>query len=472
MKKCVNGCESMSRRSFVRDGFAAAMAFPAIVPRHVLGGSGYTAPSGRVTLGCVGIGGIGHDQIPRLANAGFQVVALCDVDDVYAKRTYDKFPQACRYRDFREMLAKEGDSIDAVYCGAPDHTHAFVTLAALRAKKHVCCVKPLTRSMEECYLVVEEAKKAGVATQVTATPCTSEYACRVCEIIASGILGDIVEAHAWTNRPVWPQGMPAYPSFTSQVPSTFDWNLWIGSAEMRPFADKWPEDNPLPRMCCTSAYERARAVYHPFNHRGWYDFGAGALGDMGCHQANTFYRALELGHPSRISSTSSRTSDVAFPLASIVTYDYPKRGTFPELRLVWYDGLLKPPAPKELKGRGLPKEGVLYVGTKATMLVGGLVEGIRILDPALHAKAKTIPATLPRRGDIWREWLVACQGGEKAGCNFDWAALITEFVLLGNLSVRTGRAVEFDPATLHVTNNRDADALLRLKYHNGWELRM
>jgi len=457
----------MQRRNFMKLGFAAVVA-PVIVPRHVLGGPGYTAPSGRITLGAVGIGGIGASQIPGCAQAGFQIEALCDVDEVHGKKTFDKFPQARRYRDFREMLVAEGSKIDAVYCGTPDHTHAFVTLAALRAKKHVCCVKPLTRSMEECYLVVEEAKKAGVATQVTATPCTSENACRVCEIIDSGILGDIVEAHAWTNRPSWPQGMPSYPSFTSKVPSTLDWDLWIGSAEKRPYADKWPEDSPYPKMC-PAAWGRS-AVYHPFNHRGWFEFGAGALGDMGCHQANTFYRALALGHPTLVSSTSTRKSDVAYPLASIVTFDYPKRGKFPELRLVWYDGLIKPPTPRQLNGKELPKEGVLYIGTKATMLVAGLVNGIRILDPKLHEQAKTIPATLPRRGEIWKEWLVACQGGEKAGCDFEWAKLITEFVLLGNLSVRTGRSVAFDPKAFNVAKNKDADALLRLTYHNGWKL--
>ena len=449
-------------------GLAAAAA-PAIVPRHVLGGQGYVAPSGRTTLGGVGIGGVGASQIPGCAKAGFQIEALCDVDDVHAKKTYDRFPQARRYRDFREMIAAEGDRLDAVYCGTPDHTHAFVTLAALRAGKHVCCVKPLTRSLEECRVVVDEAKKAGVATQVTATPCTSENACRVCEIIDSGILGDVVEAHAWTNRPSWPQGMPAYPSFTSPVPGTFDWNLWLGSSERRPYADRWPAESPLLKMC-PATWGRS-AVYHPFNHRGWYDFGAGALGDMGCHQANTFYRALALGHPSMVAATCTRRSDVAYPLASIVTYDYPKRGKFPELRLVWYDGLIRPPSPKSMHGKELPKEGVLYVGTKATMLVGGLVDGIRILDQRLNELAKTIPATLPRRGDIWKEWLDACRGGEKAGCSFEWAELITEFVLLGNLAVRTGRAVAFDPAALRVANNTDADALLRLRYHNGWSLR-
>ena len=364
------------RRSFVKYGFAAA-AVPTIVPRHVLGGP--TAPSNRITLGGVGVGGVGHGQLKGLAKAG--------------------------------LLAKEGDKIDAVYCGTPDHTHAFVTLAALRAKKHVCCVKPLTRSIEECYLVAEEARKAGVATQVTASPCTSDAACRTREIVASGILGDIVETYAWTRRPVWPQGMPAYPSFTTPVPGTLDWDLWIGSAEKRPYADKWPDDNPIPKMC-PEAWKGA-AVYHPFNHRGWYDFGAGALGDMGCHWANTIYKAL-----------------VAFPLASVVTFDYPKRGNFPELRFTWCDGLIKPPAPKELAGAPLPKEGVMYVGTKAKMLISMEKQSeMRILDPKLDAQAKTIPATLPRRGQIWDEWMTACKGGEKAGCDFSWARRITEFVL-------------------------------------------
>jgi hypothetical protein len=221
---------------------------------------------------------------------------------------------------------------------------------------------------------------------------------------------------------------------------------------------------------CPEAWKGA-AVYHPFNHRGWYDFGAGALGDMGCHWANTIYKALDLDHPSMISASCTRRSDVAFPLASVVTFDYPKRGNFPELRFTWCDGLIKPPAPKELAGAPLPKEGVMYVGTKAKMLISMEKQSeMRILDPKLDAQAKTIPATLPRRGQIWNEWLTACKGGEKAGCDFSWAKRITEFVLLGNLAVRTGGPVAFDPKTMHVANNPDADALLRLTYHNGWSL--
>ena len=211
----------VSRRSFMKGG-AALLAAPVIVPRHVLGGNGIVAPSGRLTLAGVGIGGVGSGQIRGLAAAGFQIEALCDVDDAHAEKTYRRFRQARRYRDYREMLEKEGDKIDAVYCGTPDHTHAFVTLAALRRKKHVCCVKPLTRSIEELNAVVAAAREAGVATQVTATSYNRDAGCREREIVASGILGDIVEAHAWSRRPVWPQGMPAYPDFTDKVPATLD----------------------------------------------------------------------------------------------------------------------------------------------------------------------------------------------------------------------------------------------------------
>ena len=461
----------INRRSFVKRGAAASVFFaaPAIVPRHVLGGEGYTPPSEKITLAGIGIGGVGHGQIKGLSQAGFEVVALCDIDDLHAKKTYDLFPQARRYHDYRKLLADEGDKVDAVYCGTPDHTHAFVTLAALRAKKHVCCVKPLTRTVEECYRVVEEAKRAGTATQVTASPHTDERSCRIREIIASGILGDIVEAHAWTRRPVWPQGMPDYPDFSDPVPDTLKWELWLGPVEHRPYAKEWPKGSAIPKLSLEGW--SGAAVYHPFNFRGWFEFGAGALGDMGCHWANTIYKALELDHPTMITAHSTRCSHAAFPLASIVTFDYPKRANFPELRFVWYDGGMKPPAPRELGGEPMPIEGVMYVGTKAKLLVAMEGKGgTRILNPELDAKAQTIPATLPRRGRIWDEWMTACKGGEKAGCNFEWAKLITDFVLLGNLAVQTRGAVAFDPVEMRITNNPDADARLRAKYYNGFVL--
>ena len=214
---------NVSRRQFLAAA-AATWATANIVPRHVLGGPGQTAPGAKVNLAGVGVGGVGFGQLRACDQAGFNIVALCDVDDVYAKKAYDKWPQARRYRDYREMLQAEGDKIDAVYCGTPDHTHAVVTLAALRRKKHVCCVKPLTRTVEENRAVVAAAIQAGVCTQVTAQANTSEPACRTCELIQAGAIGPVREVHIWSNRPLWPQGMTRPPG-QDVVPATLDWGL-------------------------------------------------------------------------------------------------------------------------------------------------------------------------------------------------------------------------------------------------------
>jgi len=457
----MKNCATATRRAFLRTSAASAFAFT-IVPRHVLGGEGHTPPSEKITLAGVGIGGIGHPQLKACDKAGFQIVALCDVDDVHAKKTYDAFPQARRYRDFRDLLASEGDKADAVYCGTPDHTHAIVALAALRAKKHTCCVKPLTRTVEECRAVTAAAKQAGVATQVTARPNTSEEGCRTTELIAAGAIGAVREVHVWSYRPVWPQGMPGRPAGEDPVPATLDWKLWIGPAPMRPFKDVWPEGNPLPDM--PPKNWGGRKVYHPFNFRGWWDFGCGALGDMGCHYLNTPYRALKLGYPTQVSASTSKRFDESFPLASIVTYDFPARGDMPPVRVVWYDGGLRPPRPREMGNADLPDEGVLYIGDKGKMVFE------KILDPALAEKYASVPKTLPRRSGTWGEWLDACKGGERAGCDFDWAGPLTEFVLLGNIALRTGKPIAYDAAALRITNAPDADALLRQPYHNGWTL--
>ena len=452
---------TLNRRAFLKASAASALAFN-IVPRHVLGGDGITPPSGRITLGGVGIGGVGHSQIKALAETGFEVVALCDVDDLHAKKTYDAFPQARRYRDFRDLLATEKDKVDAVYCGTPDHTHATVTLAALRAKKHAMTVKPLTRTVEEARAVMAAAQAAGTATQVTAQPNTGDIGCRITERVQSGILGDVTEVHVWSYRPVWPQGIPKRPDGEDPVPDTLDWKLWLGPAPARPFKDAWPAGNPIPDLVLKNW--GGRKVYHPFNHRGWWDFGTGALGDMGCHYLNTPYRALKLGYPVAVSASSSRRYEESFPLASIVTYDYPARDGLAPVRIVWYDGGLMPPRPPEMGDEPLPEESVLYIGTKGKML------GDRILDPDLEAKAKTIPATLKRRGNTWAEWHEACKGGEPAGCHFGLGGVLAEFVLLGDIALRTGKRIAYDPQAVRITNSPEADALLRQPYHNGWTL--
>lgn len=451
---------NLSRRDLLRAGAAVSVA--AIVPRHVLGGGGYVAPGDRTALGGVGIGGVGHGQLQACEKAGFEIVALCDVDDVYAKRSYDKWPGARRYRDYRAMLEAEGDRVDAVYCGTPDHSHAVICTEALRRKKHLCCVKPLTRTVDESRAVVAAAVKAGVATQVTASANTSDRACRTCELIAAGAIGPVREVHIWSNRPLWPQGMER-PEGRDAVPATLDWDLWLGPAAERPFVAEWPEAHYA--VAQVNSGRAKRAVYHPWNFRGWWDFGTGALGDMGCHHLNTPYRALKLEYPTSVYATSTKVFEETAPLASIVTYDFPAREGLPPVRVVWYDGGIEPPCPKELEGQGLGSGGgELYVGDDGVMLRD------RVFPASRAKKFAGVPQTLPRRSGTWGEWWEACQGGEMAGCHFQWAGLLTEFVLLGNIAIRVGKRLEWDARATRFTNDEAANKLVGADYRNGWSL--
>ncbi|MFQ6034542.1 MAG: Gfo/Idh/MocA family protein [Sedimentisphaerales bacterium] len=450
----------ISRRHLVKAAAAGWAAFT-IVPRYVLGGPRYTPPSEKIVLAGVGVGGVGHSQLQSCDQQGAQIVALCDVDDKYADKSYRRWPQAERYRDYREMLESETD-IDAVYVGTPDHSHAVIVVAALKKGKHVCCVKPLTRTIYECRRVVQEARKAQVATQVTASPNSTEAGCRTCEMLADGAIGDVREVHIWTNRPLWPQGM-LRPEGSDPVPDTFDWDLWIGPAPMRPFKEKWPEDHLVLKQAL--ARKVRPAVYHPWNFRGWWDFGTGALGDMGCHRFNIPKRALKLGHPVSISATATKVMPETAPLASIVTYEFPAREGMPPLKAVWYDGGLKPPRPVELEpGRNLPAEGVLYIGDKGKML------NTQIIPEEKMRAYRLPPKKLQRRGGTWAEWFEAMRGGQPAACAFDWAGPLTELVLLGNIAIRTGRHLTWDGQNMRFTNDDAANVYIKETYRSGWSL--
>ena len=460
----------ISRRQFLRRSAAATGALAAfqLAPASILAADG-SAPNSRLALAGVGVGGVGFSQLQGCEQAGFQIAALCDVDDSYGKKAFDRWPQARRHRDFREMLGAEGDRIDAVYCGTPDHTHALITLASLRRGKHVCCVKPLTRTIHELRAVQEAARKARVATQVTAAPNTSEVACRTCELIQAGAIGTVREVHLWSNRPLWPQGMVRPPG-EDPVPAGFDWKLWLGPAAARPFKDKWPIDSyALAQVNLPNGRApEPKSVYHPWNFRGWWDFGTGALGDMGCHHFNTPLRALQLGSPSRIEASATKVFSETTPLASLVTYDFPQRGNRPTVRVIWYDGGLKPPRPSQFEGKALPEDGTLYTGDEGCILSGW--DGLKVLPKARAEKFDDLAKTLTRHGGTWQEWHVACRGGEAAGCNFEWAGPLTEMVLLGNIAIRTGKRLEWDAAQGKSTNSPEANALLQEPYHNGWSL--
>jgi hypothetical protein len=450
-------------------GAAAGLAAITIVPRHVLGGSGRTAPSGTPCVGGVGIGGVGYGQIQQCAAAGFKVVALCDVDDKLADRTAVKFPQARRYRDFRRMLADEGDKIDAVYCGTPDHTHATISMAALKAGKHALTVKPLTRTIWEGRLLARAAAKAGVMTQMTASPASTDSGCTTCEMIWDGIIGDVTEVHIWSDRPLWPHGMER-PKGEDPVPKTFDWDLWLGPAAKRPFVKQWPADSLA--LAQVNRHTPRPDVYHTWNFRGWYDFGTGALGDMGCHHWNTPRRALKLGHPTGVSASSTKIMAETWPLASTITYEFPAREGMSPVKVVWYDGGLQPPRPVELEAqRQMPRDGIIYRGTKGIMLASGTGNVPRLLPETKMAAYKFPPKTLKRRSGIYGEWYEAVRGGEKPSEHWpDCAVSLTELVLLGCIAVRVGEYLQWDGPNMRFTNSAAANRLLKPDYQNGWNL--
>jgi len=452
-----------SRRQFIRTA-GPVLAGMTIVPRHVLGGAGRIPPSETIQVAGIGIGGVGRGQIASIGKqAGTRIAFLCDVDDVYAKPTYNNFPKAKVYRDYREMLNAEDDKIDAVYCGTPDHTHTVISLAALRKGKHVLCVKPLTRTIHENRFLVRAASEAGVATQVTASSNTSDSACRLCEMIWDGAIGDVREVHVWSNRPLWPQGM-LRPTGRDPIPGTLDWDLWIGPAPMRPFVSEWKEGAMALKQVKASR-RPLRAVYHPWNFRGWWDFGTGALGDMGCHHFNHVFKAMKLRYPTSINASASMVFDETAPLASIVTFEFPAREGMPPVRLVWYDGGLKPPRPRQLEsGRELPDSGEMYIGNN------GVILGNRIIPESKMNAYKFPPKTLKRRSGTWGEWVEAIRGGEPAGCNFDWAGIITEAVLLGNIAIRTGKDLQWNAEEVKFANNDKANEYVTPSYRSGWSL--
>jgi hypothetical protein len=359
------------------------------------------------------------------------------------------------------MLREEKD-LDAVVVATPDHIHAVVAMAAIKAGKHVYCEKPLAHTVLETRKLTEAARSAGVATQMGNQGHASESIRRLCEWIWDGAIGDIHEVHAWTPHPVWPQGIDR-PTETPPVPDTLDWDLWLGPAPYRPY----------------------HPAYLPAIWRGWWDFGTGGLGDMGCHVLDHVVWSLKLGPPKSVEASCSMfvpaglnwnkpKNTESYPQASLVTYHFPAREGFPPLKLMWYDGGLMPPRPEELpdgEPMGDTYGGALYIGTKGKILCGSHgANGAKII-PAEKMKAyQQPPTTLPRSIGHRQEWLRACRGGEKAGSNFDYAGPLTETVLLGNVALRTGTKLYWDSEKFEFTNSAEANRFLHREYREGWTL--
>ncbi len=441
----------LSRSNFIRSTIGAAGFM--IIPRHVLGGPGYTPPSEKLNIAVIGAGGRGRSHLKEFKDQN--IVALCDVDRRNLKKASKDLPKVKKYSDFRKMLDKE-KSIDAVSVAIPDHVHAAASMAVMKRGKHLYCEKPLTHSVYEAKMVAEAAQKYKVATQMGNQGQASEETRLKCEYIWDGAIGPVREVHLWTRKPLkglnyvyWPQGI-SRPAETHSVPSYLDWDLWLGPAPERPY----------------------NRCYMPFKWRGWLDFGTGVLGDIGCHAMDSVFRALKLGHPESVEAVSTRLNKETYPAASIIHYKFPKRPGFPPLKLSWYDGGLRPPRPDELEdSRVMGDSGVLFVGDKGKML------GNRLIPESKMTEYKKPEKTIPRSIGHFEEWINACKGGVPAGSNFDHAGLLTQVVLLGNIALRlevnekmNGARLEWDGDKMEFTNCDKANQFLHRKYRDGWSL--
>ena len=450
--------KTVTRRRFLATGTTVAATLT-IVPSHVLGSQGQTPPSEKLNIAGIGVGGMGRANLNACKEEN--IVALCDVDEQYAAKTFKAFPNAVRYTDYRVILEKQKD-IDAVVIATPDHTHAVITMAAIQAGKHVYCQKPLTHTVYEARKITEAARASKVQTQMGNQGHSSEHIRLVREWIQSGAIGDVKEVHAWTDRPIgdkpWSNfAVKELPTDFPPVPETLNWDLWLGPAKDRKY----------------------HPAYVPVKWRGWLDFGTGSLGDMGCHILDPACWGLDLRHPSSVTAEVEHFSpglkDEVFPISAKVTFEFPQRGKLCPMKLVWYDGNFKVPRPCMLEeSRTLPESGAIIYGSKETILHGSHgAGGARIIPEARMREFVRPEKTLPRvRGGHEGDWIRACKDGQPASSNFaDYGGQLTEMVLLGVAAQRTpGEKLQWDGENLRFTNNDAANRYLHAPYRDGWSL--
>jgi predicted dehydrogenase len=452
---------NISRREFV--GGAATAAVFTIVSPNVLGVPGRPAPSEKLNVGCIGVGDQGtRDMKTFLDKADVRIIAVCDVDSNNRDRARnivnEKYGnQNCTtYNDFREMLEKQKD-IDAVLVVTPDHSHAVVSAIAMKMGKHVYCQKPLTHTVYEAHKLAEVARERKVATQLGTANQASEGSRLLREWVWDGAIGPVREVHNWSNRPIWPQGIDR-PKETPPVPSTLDWDLWLGPAPHRPY----------------------HPAYLPLVWRGWWDFGTGALGDMGCYSFDTIFRVLKLGHPTSVEASGSAYSPKmwaelevnkeTYPRASMIHYKFPARENMPPVTITWYDGGLLPVKPEELERQEMGKEGLLFVGDKGKILSDFTGGNLRLIPDLKMKEYKQPPKIIPRSIGHHEEWIEACKGGKPAGANFEFSGLVTKALLLGNVSLRLRKKLYWDGPNMKVTNVPEANEYIHYQYRQGWVL--
>jgi predicted dehydrogenase len=513
----VTSKNDLSRRKFLTDVAAGGAAFT-IVPRHVLG-RGLTPPSDTLNIAGIGVGGMGRTNLINLSSQN--IVALCDVDWGYADIGFERLdteiinlqkrldqpapppppnqpgppfdptkakvrlnnmirlknehlPKVKRYQDYREMLEQQKD-IDAVFVATSDHMHAPIALAAMAAGKHVYVQKPLTYTIDEARQLANRAKETKLATQMGNQGHSLDDARLAVEYVQAGAIGEVREIHIWTNRPLgfWPQGVPRPAPLTQPadqlrwsgrdvntrlaaalagnypVPDKLSWNLFLGVA---PHVDYHP-------------------IYHPFNWRGWSDWGVGAIGDMGAHLIDHSLWALNLGLPTAVETVSTPFDGVSYPHATQTFYEFPARGAMPPVKMTWYDGGLLPAKPAEIGDEELNKGGgALLIGSKGKLLHDTYGLNPRLLPKSLHDSYGKPPKKLPRieNEDHEMNWVNAAKGKTQASCPFEYAAQLTEIMLLGVLALRAGKKLSYDGANMRVTNVSAANDFLKRDYRQGW----
>jgi predicted dehydrogenase len=505
---------AIPRRKFLSQ--AAATAAVSIVPRHVLG-RGFVPPSDKLNIAGIGVGGMGRANLINVASQS--IVAFCDVDWGYAGKALDRLdsdierlrvrieappaepappapefnrekakaqladmiqlktehaPKAKRYKDYRQMLEQQKD-IEAVIVATPDHMHATIALAAMDLGKHVYVQKPLTWSVDEARRLARRAKETKVATQMGNQGHSFDDARKAVEFISAGAIGDVREIHIWTNRPLgfWPQGVPR-PEPLKVPADTLRWN---GAGVNTRLAAALAGDFPVPEgldwnlflgVAPQIAYH---PIYHPFNWRGWTDWGVGAIGDMGAHLIDVSMWSLNLGLPTLIETVSTPFNGASYPHATMTFYDFPARGKMPPVKLTWYDGGLLPARPEELGDEQLNKGGgALLVGSKGKLLHDTYGLNPRLLPDSLNASFGKPPQKLPRIAGERHElnWVDAAKGKTTASCPFEYAARLTEVMLLGVVALRAGTKIRYDADNMRVTNALGANDYLTRTYRSGW----
>ncbi len=473
MKKEKTSHTALSRRQFLGTT-AAAVVGVSLVPRHVLGGAKFVAPSEKINIAIIGCGGQGQSNVRALfQQADAQIIAVADptefqdlhafyynsnagrlpVRDEIQKHYAAKIPKykVADYEDFRVMLEKE-KAIDAILCATPDHQHAYVCVTAMRQGKHTYCEKPLTHNVWEARQVAQVAKETGVATQLGNQGHSGDFIRTTCEMIWAGAIGDVREVHAWTNAGRWNKQILGGRPPEESIPKGVNWDLWLGPRETRPYSK----------------------AYTPVTWRDFWDFGTAPIGDFFCHNFDPACWALDLREPLSVEASAAGGVDAYIaPVGGLYTYHFGPRGKMPPVKFMWYEGGLMPPRPEGLEEDdqlGANGNGILFVGDKGMLTCPGWAGRPTLLPGSKDAAYKRPPKTLPRSKGHHRDWLDACKGGTPASGNFEYGAALTEVGLLGLVAIRLRKKMYWDAKAMKATNAPEADQFLKERYRPGWEV--